>query len=291
MKQFLLAKKSLGQNFLKNQTIIDKIVLAGDIQPGETIIEIGPGTGALTNTLLDKAKKNNDVHIVAIEKDRRAVELLKNTYTEEIKSGYLDLIEGDILEIELVDIVKNNPYKIIANIPYYITGAIIRKSLETSHKPKTIILLVQKEVAERIVCRNQKPSILSHSVQVYGDTQILMPVSRGNFVPAPKVDSAVLCISNVSNDKFNQSKLSPEIFFKFLHAGFGHKRKKLFSNIYEYLSKDIDNKNAPIDNCKEKLETIFKNISVSIDSRAEELTNTQWLTLVSKISSDILYLS
>lgn len=289
---FLIAKKSLGQNFLKNTHIIEQIVAAGEIKAWDTVIEIGPGAGALTGTILKLIKSHGKGKLIAIEKDSRAIKLLKEKFGEELDQGIFQLIEGDFLEINLAQVTSTKSYTLIGNIPYYITGAIIRHSLEAKHKPSQIVFLVQKEVAERIVCRNTKHSILSQSIAIYGTPELLMTVSRGNFVPIPKVDSAVIRIKNISDNNLTQHHITSKLYFDILHAGFAHKRKKLFSNIFDVLKIKKYTSSEPTtlheNAIKESLFNIFVELNFNEGIRAEELTTQQWILLVSKISSDIL---
>ena len=162
------AKKSLGQHFLMHPRITERIADAAGISKSDIVLEIGPGTGILTKPLLVRAKK-----IIAIETDAELVEKLKITFAEEIKNGKLTLIHGDILHASLSLTVGNNKdYRVVANIPYYLTGEILRMFLSAPHTPRSMTLLVQKEVAERIVCRgkqarSKKESILSVPCKSY----------------------------------------------------------------------------------------------------------------------------
>src|SRR3989344_7754683 len=182
------AKKSLGQHFLKNEKALATIVKAGNVSVKDTILEIGPGTGALTEKLLAA-----NCQVLAIEKDDKLYEFLKTKFEKEIKNGKLRLIHDDILEFDLSKLEAIS-YKLISNIPYNITGAILKKFLETNYQPERMVLLVQKEVAERIVARNNKESILSISVKAYGTPRYIETVKAGSFVPVPKVDSAIMVI-------------------------------------------------------------------------------------------------
>ncbi|MSU55553.1 MAG: ribosomal RNA small subunit methyltransferase A [Candidatus Taylorbacteria bacterium] len=221
------AKKSLGQNFLRSKKAINDIVLAGKIIPGETVLEAGPGEGVLTEALLKAGAK-----VIAIEKDRRLVPLLSQKFALGISSTQLTLIEDDILKFDpsAYKLIPGS-YKLIANIPYYITGAFIRKFLEAEKQPETMVILVQKEVAERIVARDGKESILSISVKAYGVPKIIGIVKAGCFVPPPSVDSAILSIENISKKFFDG--FSEEEFFCTVKMGFLHKRKKLSGNLRE----------------------------------------------------------
>lgn len=293
------AKKSLGQNFLKNTTIIEKIVDAGDIQKGDFILEIGPGTGAMTSIILERVKAaGKEAKLTVIEKDSRAIPVLEAKFKAEIESGTLEIIEGDFLELETSKIIrtaKNKAfsYKIIANIPYYITGAIIRKVLEDKIKPKKAIFLVQKEVAERITRKEEsgsgkagraKSNILAESISAYGKAEYLFTVVKGNFTPMPKVDSAAICISDISNQRFEETGVSEEMFFEVMKAGFAHKRKKLSGNLKEYLlKKGIDaEKTAKI------IAEIFEEASKTSDNtRAEEISTDKWFEITQMIAKNI----
>src|SRR3989344_3189802 len=155
------AKKSLGQNFLTSHAVAQDIIAAAHITPDDVVLEIGPGKGFLTEGLLQKAKK-----VIAVEKDGRMVEYLKDKFREEIRNGKLELIHQDILSFDPAGCgLRVTGYKLIANIPYYITGEILRTFLSGDTQPSLMVLMVQKEVAERIVARDGKESILSMSVK------------------------------------------------------------------------------------------------------------------------------
>lgn len=218
------AKKSLGQNFLKSQKALAAMVVAGEVVAGNTIVEIGPGKGALTKVLLETGAK-----VIAFEKDHRLIELLTETFSTYIKEGMFELYEKDILEVDITEYVKGE-YKLIANIPYYITGEITRTFLTHEHKPNIIVILVQKEVADRI--SDTKETILSLSVKVFGKPKKIMTVKKEYFSPSPKVDSAIIKISDIHNP-FKSQEEENEFFF-FVKKAFGQKRKKLNSTLKEY---------------------------------------------------------
>src|SRR3989344_5080984 len=181
------AKKSLGQNFLKSESALRKIIEVGEMRQNDVILEIGPGKGKLTERLLE-----NSEHVIAIEKDNELFEFLKEKFSAQIKNGSLVLIHDNILNFNASAYgLAPSAYKIIANIPYNITGAILKKFLTADRQPERMVLLVQKEVAERIVARDGKESILSISVKAYGEPKMVMKVPARYFSPAPKVDSAV----------------------------------------------------------------------------------------------------
>jgi 16S rRNA (adenine1518-N6/adenine1519-N6)-dimethyltransferase len=324
MQKIYHAKKSLGQNFLKSEAALRKIIEVGEISPDDIILEIGPGKGILTKKLLEKARK-----VIAVEKDKNLVEFLQEKFSEEIKNQKLILLEDDILEFDLSSvgdnfsqvlgplrpqseglsqtIQKNIPdsvnlraqqnilegtlgrsvddgqrkfspenfrgesenvlrsYKIIANIPYNITGAILKKFLGGIEQPSMMVLMAQNEVAKRIMARDKKESILSISVKAYGTPKLEMKVPARYFSPSPKVDSAIISIKNISRDFFVENKIHEEEFWKIIHAGFAHKRKKLASNLKKTLNLD------------EKTKKIFEKLLGN--KRAEDLTLSDWISL------------
>lgn len=255
------AKKSLGQNFLRSEKAIASIIRAGEVKEGDIVLEIGPGEGALTNALLD-----NGAWVIAVEKDDELFSNLKENYALEIEENRFEIMHGDILELD-EELLPKETWKLIANIPYNITGAIIRKFLSLNNQPSRIVLLVQKEVAERIA-RNIKESILSISVKAYGTPKYIETVKAGSFVPAPKVDSAILLIENISKNYFKN--FSEEKFFEMLRAGFASKRKKLSSN----LSAIFD---------KAEIARVFAELNMSENTRAEDVDIRTWKELGEKL--------
>ncbi len=268
----LFAKKSLGQHFLNSKHVLGQIIAAGNISVSQNILEIGPGTGVLTTELL-KA----DAIVTTIEKDDRAIELLKEKFASEISSGHLVLIHGDVLDPGLDSQISNlKSYSLIANIPYYITGAILEKFLEHEPRPQKMVLLVQKEVAERIIARPEqstgksKESILSISVKVFGTPKMIAKVPPGAFTPPPTVDSAILSIENISADAFkkildkNPDGISK--FFSIVRAGFAHKRKILKRNLETVLDKQVVNH-------------IWTQLNLNEKVRAEDLTPQNWVDI------------
>ncbi len=256
------AKKSLGQNFLNSKPALEKIVTAAGLTKDDIVLEVGPGKGALTELLLKKAGK-----VIAVEKDDRLIPYLEEKFAREISSGNFTLVHGDILEFDpLLYDLKPNSYKLVANIPYYITGIFIRRFLSEVAQPKTMVLMLQKEVAERIVARDGKESILSISVKTYGTPKIIGIVKAGSFTPAPTVDSAILAIENISKDFFKDS--SEETFFELLKTGFSSKRKQMLGNL-----KKMDH--IPAHTWQE----LFLKASIKLDTRAEDLNMETWKCL------------
>lgn len=250
------AKQSLGQNFLMHQKTAERIADAAALTPTSVVLEIGPGTGMLTKALLARAGK-----VIAVEADHELIPVLQETFGEEIQAGKLQLIEGDIRTFELETLPHG--YGVVANIPYYITGEIIRRLLSAAHKPTSVTLLVQKEVAVRIV-RDPKESLLSLSVKVYGQPAYAFTVPRGAFLPAPKVDSAVLCITAIANP-FASAK-EEERFFEVLHAGFAHKRKRLAKNLEAVAPPGV-------------VSQAFSDLGLGNDVRAETVSLASWQAL------------
>ncbi len=259
----IYAKKSLGQNFLTSQGALKKIVEAGLLTPKSTVLEIGPGKGALTVKLLESGAT-----VIAVEKDHDLIPVLEDLFAPYIKQKKFFLYEGDILTIDLKKIGiggKKGLYTVIANIPYYITGEIMRLFLEARDKPETIVFLVQKEVAERIVKKDTKESILSLSIQAYGEPHYIATVPRGAFVPAPNVDSAIIQIKNISAKHF-KNKTEEDTFFQTIKAGFKAKRKKMISNLYPLFP-------------KETLISFFEREGIDSNSRPERIPLPTWLKL------------
>lgn len=267
-KKFIKAKKSLGQNFLKSMPALKKIIEIGEIKEGEIILEIGPGKGALTKYLLEKSSC-----VVAIEKDKRMMDFLKEKFQKEIDEKRLTLLEKDILELKTEDFKKKKEnYKIIANIPYNITGAILKKFLTEENQPEKMVLMVQKEVAERIAKQdNKKPkeNLLSISVKAYGTPKIIMKVPKRYFSPMPKVDSAILLIENISKNLFLEKEIKEEDFWEIVHLGFAHKRKTLLKNLQK---KQKENK-------KINWLEIFEKLKIDKNQRAENLSLNNWVEI------------
>ena len=295
------AKKSLGQNFLKSERALSDIVQAGDIQTTDTIIEIGPGEGALTTRILAMKPKK----LIIVEKDDRLIPILEEKFKDSLDSGILSIIHDDIIELlegEFGDNVDNkgikltSPYKVIANIPYYITGLIIRKIFEQTTLPSKIVLLVQKEVADRIVARGEhgkmaagdkqngaKESLLSLSVKIYGTPKRVSVVPKGAFVPAPTVDSAIILIDNIER-KIPQDK--ERAFFELLHAAFSHKRKRLAKNLSSfknpYLGSSADS-NTYSTLIQTMIDQALENLSIDKNARAEDLSVEKYIQLLNRL--------
>jgi len=269
MQRKIGAKKSLGQNFLKSGAILGEIVKAGQVSESDFVIEIGPGKGSLTKKLLE-----NGATVLTIEKDSRLIEFLNEKFGENISEGKLQILEGDILEYDLEkdlpENFQNKKYKLIANIPYYITGLIIEKFLSSNNSPTDAVLMIQKEVCDRIVARDGKESILSMSVKVYCEPKYIKKVPAKFFSPAPKVDSAIIKLGNISKNLFIENGISENDFFEIVKAGFSHKRKVLISNLKEWQKK----KGEKVDFIKK-----FNKRNINLKIRAENLERKDWINL------------
>ncbi|MBI5003782.1 ribosomal RNA small subunit methyltransferase A [Candidatus Kaiserbacteria bacterium] len=254
----------LGQHFLTAHWAAVALATAAHITD-DLVIEVGPGKGALTGELLKLSRR-----VIAIEKDSALIEKLHEKFPMEIADGALKIIDGDIRnfspkaregQTSLGGLTFPGPYVVAANIPYYITGEIIRQFLSSTAQPRTMAILIQKEVAQRIVATNKKESILSLSVKAYGVPRIVAKVGKGNFSPPPSVDSAILAIDDISKKFF--SDIHEEDFFKVVHAGFASKRKYLANNLTVVFE-------------KEKVQAAFTQLNISEKVRAEDVPLEKW---------------
>lgn len=261
-------KKSLGQNFLNSKVVPGWLCDAGEVGKGDTILEIGPGTGALTEELLSRG-----AFVLALEADLRAIEVLEGKFQEEITSGQLVIKHADARELDLSNLgLKDHVFKVVANIPYYLTGYLFRTLLSGEIQPSTLVFLVQKEVGKRAAAniqRGEKESLLSLSLQAFGEVKYVKSVGRGHFTPSPKVDSAIVAVSRVNRDKFLEH--SADFFFEILHLGFGSKRKQLLGNLAKKYSRP-------------RLLEIFNKAEIAADARAEDVPMWKWLILTKELS-------
>ena len=248
--------KRLGQNFLIREDVADKVLKAGEISSSDTILEIGPGLGSLTFKLAASAKK-----VIAIEKDKRMADILKKS----INNPNAEIIRGDILKFDINDLGLRG-YKIISNLPYCISSPVIRKFLEEKKKPELMVLMLQKEVAQRIKAKPPFMNILAVSVQIYAQVEIKEYVSKKSFWPEPKVDSAIVKI--IIKDNYLKEIKDIDMFFKIVKAGFSHPRKQILNNFSKVLKLEK----------KDTEEWLEKN---NIDSkrRAQTLKIEEWLAL------------
>ena len=225
-KYGLKPHKGLGQNFLQDPIALENIASAAQIQPTDTVLEIGPGLGSLTRYLAAAAKE-----VVAVELDQHLLPPLKS-----VLAPYQNVrvIHGDILELSPADLIPEPGYIVAANIPYYITSALIRHLLESDSKPRRVVLTIQKEVARRICETPGDMSLLALSVQVYGEPRIAAHIPAEAFFPSPNVDSSVLVIDMHPAPRIPRDLLGT--FFKLIKAGFSQKRKTLRNSLSSGLS-------------------------------------------------------
>ena len=248
--------KSLGQHWLKDRTVLAAIADCADINPDDTVLEIGPGLGTLTSELLRRAKK-----VVAVEFDAE----LARKLPAQFPGKDLEVITSDILSFDLTVLPKD--YVVVANVPYYITSKIVQLLMTVDNKPKMAVLLVQKEVAQRLAAKPGDMSILGISAQLFAEVSLGDVIPASFFTPPPKVDSQVVIL------KTRQTPFLTDVdekeFFRVVKAGFSSKRKKLRSSLSGGLNID-----------KSEVEDILQKAGVSPDSRAEELDLDQWVKLV-----------
>jgi len=272
-------EKHLGQHFILSKKSLDLMIAVAEIKKNDTIIEIGPGLGTLTERLAETG-----ANIIAIEKDSLMVEILKETMAnyKNVKIIQADARQILISDINnaIIDIGYQYKYKIVANLPYNAATFLIRQWLESENPPQMMVLMIQKEVARRIVAKPPHSNLLGMSVQFYADTKIIDYVKKESFWPKPKVDAAIIKITPKKNElaaftgdrKQIMTGNAKEIFFKILKAGFSQPRKQLIGNFAKKL-------NIP----KEKIILIFKNLKISETARAENLGLDQWLLLINNL--------
>jgi 16S rRNA (adenine1518-N6/adenine1519-N6)-dimethyltransferase len=254
----VLPKKSLGQNFLHDPNTLEKIATSADLMPEDTVLEIGPGTGALTDVLARLARR-----VIAVELDGRLEPILRERFAS---TPNVEFVFRDILETDVAALVGPGPYSVVANVPYYITSAILRHLLESSHRPRRIVLTVQLEVAERLVAKAGDLSLLAVSAQFYGRPRIVSRLSASVFWPRPEVDSAVLRL-----DVYDQPPVDvPDevTFFKVVRAGFSQKRKQLKNALADALALPMPQTVA-----------VMETAGVDPRRRAETLTLDEWAAL------------
>jgi dimethyladenosine transferase len=250
--------KSLGQNFLINENILNEIIEAADITKDDVVLEIGTGIGTLTSKLCERAKR-----VVAVEIDKNLLPILNETL-----SAYqnIDIINKDILKTDINEELKsldiNQKVKVVANLPYYITTPIIMKTLEEKVNVSVMVLMLQKEVANRINAQHSTKDYgsLSIAVQYYCDTQIICKVPKNSFIPEPNVDSLVIKLT--VNEKRKVEIEDEELFFKLVRGSFAKRRKTILNSLTGY--EDLAD--------KEKLEKLFEISQIDSKRRGETLT-------------------
>jgi 16S rRNA (adenine1518-N6/adenine1519-N6)-dimethyltransferase len=253
-------KKSLGQNYLHDANILEQIVQHADIAPHTTVLEIGPGLGALSVPLAKAA-----AHLILVETDTRIRPILEDQLQDFVN---VTVIWQDFMDVALKDLVSDAPYVVAANLPYYITSAILRKLLEAANRPQRIVVTVQREVAERIVAQPGNMSLLSVAVQFYGAAEIVMRLNPGVFWPKPDVASAVVRIDCYPSSELRIPAAQHADFFNLVRAGFGQKRKQL---------KNAIGKGTAYSN--EQIIHAFEQAALDPRRRAETLSLDEWQQL------------
>lgn len=253
-------KKSLGQHWLKDREVLASIADAALISQEDTVLEIGPGLGTLTSELLRRAQK-----VIAVELDTELATKLPGQFP----GTSLEVINQDILTYDLTRLPRG--YVVVANVPYYITSKIVQLLTTSANPPRTIVLLVQKEVAERIVAQPGDMSILAISAQVYARVTLGDVVPAELFTPPPKVDSQVVIFHMLDTPKVSNQQMKQ--FFRVVKAGFSAKRKKLRSSIASGLHIS-----------KQEAEKLLREAAIDPDNRAEELAIDDWLRLVGQLT-------
>lgn len=251
-------KKSLGQHWLRDRPTLEHIADCADISSDDTVLEIGPGLGTLTSELLRRAKK-----VIAVEFDEELARKLPGQFP----GKNLEVVHQDILSFDLSTLPKG--YKVVANVPYYITSKIVQLLMTAQNKPKVAVLLVQKEVAERLGAKPGDMSILAISAQVYAETALGNEVPAKLFTPPPKVDSQVVILKTHEKPRFEGDERT---FFRAVKAGFSAKRKKLRSSLSGGLAMS-----------KSDTERLLEKANINPDARAEDLTIEQWNNLAREV--------
>lgn len=254
-------KKSLGQHWLHDRTTLASIAKHANLVPRDTVLEIGPGLGTLTSELLRRAGA-----VMAVEFDETLAQKLPGQFP----GKKLTVIHEDIITFDLNRLPAG--YKVVANVPYYITSKIVQKLMTAQNKPQTVVLLVQKEVAERITAGPGDMSILAVSAQVFADVRLGEVVPAQLFTPPPKVDSAVVVLHTYATPRFGA--LDEKVFFRVVRAGFSSPRKKLRSSLAGGLGVT-----------KDEVLLLLKQAEINPDARAEQLLVEQWRRLGEIVSA------
>ncbi len=261
----LTPRKGLGQNFLADPVILDKVVQAAGVSSDDTVLEIGAGLGTLTRHLARAARK-----VIAVEIDQNLIPILSQVVAGERN---VRIVQGDILSLDPAALMENEPYMVAANIPYYITSAILRHLLESTHRPQRLALTVQREVADRICAVPGDLSLLALSVQVFGAPQPVLRIPAGAFYPPPKVDSVTLRVDLHPTPLIPPEQL--DAFFQLAKAGFSQRRKTLRNS----LSGGLGWK-------PERASALLHNAGIDPMRRAETLSLEEWRVLTGYFSEE-----
>lgn len=256
----IVPKKSLGQHWLHDEPTLAAICDAADVQAGDTVLEVGPGLGTLTRQLLAR-----DAKVTAVEFDETlAAQLSKNVLKDGPADGDLTVVQQDILRFDLTTLPAG--YKVVANIPYYLTSNLIRVLTESANPFSTAAVLIQKEVAERVVAAPGDMSILSVSAQYYCEVSLDVKVPARLFTPPPKVDSQVLVLKRRTQPLFPD--VDTRVFFRLVKAGFSQKRKTLVNSLSGGLAISKDQARA-----------MLQTAGIPENTRAQALSLDEWHAL------------
>ncbi|MFH1142620.1 MAG: 16S rRNA (adenine(1518)-N(6)/adenine(1519)-N(6))-dimethyltransferase RsmA [Candidatus Uhrbacteria bacterium] len=261
----MFAKKSFGQHWLKSQAIVNKIVEAADLKPSDCVLEIGPGKGVLTQALLAKTK-----NVTAVEADRDLIPGLQKKFGQD-----LNLIEGDVIKIANKELVAagDKRYKLVANLPYNITSATLSKFLIEEPRPSCLVVMVQREVADRITAQPGDMGLLSVVCQLHAKIQKICQVKPGSFSPPPKVQSTVLRFDLITPSKNRLREVELEAVIRLAKAGFSSRRKQLHRNLADQRIVS-----------SEKTKQVLAKLKLSDTARAQELSIENWLAFYRAIS-------
>jgi 16S rRNA (adenine1518-N6/adenine1519-N6)-dimethyltransferase len=268
----LRPRKRLGQNFLTDRRVLKEILATAEIGSQDNVLEIGAGLGILTHALAEQAQC-----VVAVEVDEELVAVLR-ARLESFPN--VKVVLGDILALDIANLMRKehtsdvSPYKVVANIPYYITSAVLRHILEASARPQLIVLMVQKEVAQRIVAAPGQMSLLAVSVQFYGLPRLIARVPARAFYPAPKVDSAIVRIDPYQQLPVKDSEIGA--FFTVVRAGFAQRRKQLRNALTHGLS-------LP----REEISQAMRRAGIEERRRAQRLSLDDWVALYRALKTEL----
>ena len=258
----LSPNKTYGQNFLMDETILEDMIDEARVTSDDVVLEIGPGIGNLTERLIGRAKK-----VISIEKDPQFLPVMEAMQKEH---DNFEFVMGDALTVHFQKLVGDAPYKVVANIPYYITGKIVQLFMKAEHRPGSLTLLMQKEVAQNIVAKPGALNLLAISVQLYADAKLVTVVPGFKFYPAPKVDSTVIHITLHKTPRYEVG--DEQKLFRVLKACFAGKRKQLHNTLTNNLKLE-----------KELVTNTLHELQIELSARPQQLTIDQWLALTKKL--------
>lgn len=268
----LYPRKGLAQNFLADETVLPRIIAAAELGPEDLVLEVGPGLGFLTRALAQHVRR-----VIAVELDRRLVTLLQEKLAD---CPNLQVVAGDILQVDIPRLWRQagvepaSPafsYKVVANLPYYITSAVLRRFLESPARPALMVLMVQKEVAQRLVAGPGQMSLLAVSVQFYARPTLVSYVPAGAFYPRPKVDSAIVRLAVDREPRYRVADSAG--FFQVVQAGFGQKRKQLKNALA-----------AGLERPAQELAAVLIAAGVDPQARAQSLSVEEWVRVYERIA-------